>query len=226
CTGPNKLPDGQPGHIRHERQRQRPDAADLQRVRRVAACLVAGRHGDRLHAQKRMGRHGGHLRHGHRRRTEEEAAPLQHCQRQSRLAAPAAATAANATAAIPTSRNLDRQGEPNAGRPDVSMDMNKMMQQVQQLQAQMAQAQEELKNETVEASAGGGMVTVKATGDLQITEIKIAPEAIDPDDPELLSDMVLAAVNEALRSAQALAQSKLGGMAGLGDLGGMGLPGL
>jgi DNA-binding YbaB/EbfC family protein len=106
------------------------------------------------------------------------------------------------------------------------MDMNKMMQQVQQLQAQMAQAQEELKNEIVEASAGGGMVTVKATGDLNITEIKIAPEAIDPDDPELLSDMVLAAVNEALRSAQALAQSKLGGMAGLGDLGGMGLPGL
>jgi DNA-binding YbaB/EbfC family protein len=108
----------------------------------------------------------------------------------------------------------------------VSMDMNKMLQQVQQLQAQMAQAQEELKNEIVEASAGGGMVTVKATGDLQITEINIAPEAIDPDDPELLSDMVLAAVNEALRSAQALAQSKLGGMAGLGDLGGMGLPGL
>ena len=108
----------------------------------------------------------------------------------------------------------------------MSMDMNKMLQQVQQLQAQMAQAQEELKNETVEASAGGGMVTVKATGDLQITEIKISPEAIDPDDPELLSDMVLAAVNEALRSAQALAQSKLGGMAGLGDLGGMGLPGL
>jgi DNA-binding YbaB/EbfC family protein len=104
--------------------------------------------------------------------------------------------------------------------------MNKMMQQVQQLQAQMAQAQEELKNETVEASAGGGMVTVKATGDLQITEIKISPDAIDPDDPEMLSDMVLAAVNEALRSAQALAQSKLGGMAGLGDLGGMGLPGL
>jgi nucleoid-associated protein EbfC len=106
------------------------------------------------------------------------------------------------------------------------MDMNKMLQQVQQLQAQMAQAQEELKNETVEASAGGGMVTVKATGDLHITEIKIAPEAIDPEDPEMLSDMVLAAVNEALRSAQALAQSKLGGMAGLGDLGGMGLPGL
>ena len=68
------------------------------------------------------------------------------------------------------------------------------MLQVQQLQAQMEKAQEELANETVEASAGGGMVTVKATGALQITEIKISPEAIDPDDPEMLADMVLAAV--------------------------------
>jgi DNA-binding YbaB/EbfC family protein len=104
------------------------------------------------------------------------------------------------------------------------MDMNKMMQQVQEMQAQMQQAQEELAAETVEASAGGGMVTVKATGALEITEIKIAPEAIDPDDPELLADMVLAAVNEALRSAQSLAESKLGGA--LGGLKGLGLPGL
>jgi nucleoid-associated protein EbfC len=108
----------------------------------------------------------------------------------------------------------------------VSFDMNKMLQQVQQLQAQMAKAQEELANETVEASAGGGMVTVKVSGALEVTEIKISPEAIDPDDPELLADMVLAAVNEALRSAQALAESKLGGMSGLGDLGGLGLPGM
>jgi DNA-binding YbaB/EbfC family protein len=106
------------------------------------------------------------------------------------------------------------------------MDMNKMLQQVQQMQAQMEKMQEELANETVEASAGGGMVTVKATGSLEIKEIKISPEAIDPDDPELLADMVLAAVNEALRSAQSLAQSKLGGAAGLGDLGSLGLPGL
>jgi DNA-binding YbaB/EbfC family protein len=104
------------------------------------------------------------------------------------------------------------------------MDMNKMMQQVQEMQAQMQQAQEELAAEIVEASAGGGMVTVKATGALEITEIKIAPEAIDPDDPELLADMVLAAVNEALRSAQSLAESKLGGA--LGGLKGLGLPGL
>jgi DNA-binding YbaB/EbfC family protein len=104
------------------------------------------------------------------------------------------------------------------------MDMNKMLQQVQEMQAQMARAQEELANETVEASAGGGMVTVKATGALEVTEIKIAPEAIDPDDPELLADMVLAAVNEALRSAQSLAESKLGGA--MGGLKGLGLPGL
>ena len=107
------------------------------------------------------------------------------------------------------------------------MDMNKMLQQVQRMQEQMAKAQAELANETVEASAGGGMVTVKATGALEVTEIKIAPEAIDPDDPDLLADMVLAAVNEALRSAQSLAESRLGGaMGGLGNLGGLGLPGM
>ena len=104
------------------------------------------------------------------------------------------------------------------------MDMNKMFEQVQQMQEQMQKAQEELKNETVQASAGGGMVTVTATGGGEIREIKIDPKAIDPDDPEFLEDAVLAAVNEALRSAQALAQTKLGGM--MGGLGGLGLPGL
>jgi len=99
--------------------------------------------------------------------------------------------------------------------------MNKLMQQAQAMQEQMAQAQEQLAHETVEASAGGGLVTVKATGTGEITEIKIDPKAIDPDDPEMLEDVVLAAVNEALRSAQNLAQSKLGGLAG-----GLGLPGL
>jgi len=100
-------------------------------------------------------------------------------------------------------------------------DMNQLLQQAQQMQAQMAQAQEQLAQEVVEASAGGGLVTVKATGTGEIREIRIDPKAIDPDDPELLEDSVLAAVNEALRSAQALAQSKLGG-----SLGGLGLPGL
>jgi DNA-binding YbaB/EbfC family protein len=106
----------------------------------------------------------------------------------------------------------------------MAMDLNKLMKQAQEMQAQMAKAQEELKNETVEASAGGGMVTVKATGALEIVEVKIAPEAIDPDDPDLLADMVLAAVNEALRSAQSLVESKLG--SAMGGLQGLGLPGL
>jgi DNA-binding YbaB/EbfC family protein len=111
--------------------------------------------------------------------------------------------------------------------------MQQMMQQVQKMQHDMAAAQEELKNEVVEASAGGGMVTVKVSGDLQLRDVKIDPSAVDPEDVEILSDMVLAAVNEALRSAQELAERKMGGAtAGLdlgalgGGLGGLGLPGL
>ena len=101
--------------------------------------------------------------------------------------------------------------------------MNQMMRQVQQMQAEMAKAQDELKNETVEASAGGGMVTVKVSGELEVLELKIDPEAVDPEDVELLQDMVQAATNEAIRSAQELAASKLG--AATGGLGGLGLPG-
>ena len=106
----------------------------------------------------------------------------------------------------------------------MKMDMNKMLQQVQQMQADMAKAQEELANETVEASAGGGMVTVVASGAGEVKQIRIAPEAIDPDDPEFLADTVMAAVNEALRSAESLAKSKMGGM--MGGLGNLGLPGM
>jgi DNA-binding YbaB/EbfC family protein len=112
-----------------------------------------------------------------------------------------------------------------AGQPN----MNAMLKQVQKMQADMAKAQEELKNEVVEASSGGGMVTVKVSGDLEIREVRIDPEAVDPDDVELLQDMVLAAVNEAVRAAQELAASKMnaaaGGLAGPGGLGGLGLPG-
>jgi nucleoid-associated protein EbfC len=104
------------------------------------------------------------------------------------------------------------------------MDMNKMVQQVQQMQEQMAKAQDELAKEIVEASVGGGMVTVKANGAGEILEVKISPDAIDPDDAESLEDLVLAGVNEALRNANELTQSKLGGA--MGGLGGLGLPGL
>ena len=102
-----------------------------------------------------------------------------------------------------------------------NMNYNKMMKQVQEMQKQMAKAQEELADEEVEASAGGGMVTVKVTGDLKITSIKVDPGVVDPDDVEMLEDMVMAATNEALRSAQELASQKMGGLTG-----GMNIPGL
>jgi DNA-binding YbaB/EbfC family protein len=106
---------------------------------------------------------------------------------------------------------------------------NKMMKLVQQMQADMAKAQEQLSHEIVEASAGGGMVTVKVTGDLDVKEIVIDPASIGegelaPEDVEMLQDMVLAAVNEALRSAQDLAGKKMGGLTG--GLGNLGIPGL
>jgi DNA-binding YbaB/EbfC family protein len=102
--------------------------------------------------------------------------------------------------------------------------MNQMMKQVQKMQQDMVAAQEQLANETVTSSAGGGMVTVTVTGDLVIKDITIDPDAIDPEDPELLQDMVMAAVNEALRQAQELAATKMGGLTGGLDLGGLGLP--
>jgi nucleoid-associated protein EbfC len=107
--------------------------------------------------------------------------------------------------------------------------MQQMMAQVQKMQKDMEVAQEELKGEVVEASAGGGMVAVKVSGDLQVRAVTIDPAAVDPEDVEILQDMVLAAVNEALRMAQELAERKLGGATAgldLGGLGGLGLPGL
>ena len=102
-------------------------------------------------------------------------------------------------------------------------DMNALMKQAQKMQQEAVQAQEQLKDEVVEASAGGGMVKVKMGGDLTLREIVIDPEAIDPEEAEMLAEMVQAAVNEGLRAAQELASSKMGGITG--DLGG-GMPGL
>ncbi len=102
--------------------------------------------------------------------------------------------------------------------------MNDMMRQVQKMQTEMAKAQDQLKHESVEASAGGGMVMVKVSGELEVLEVRIDPAGVDPDDVELLQDMVQAATNEALRSAQELAASKMGAVTG--GLGGLGLPGL
>src|SRR5688500_14803781 len=115
---------------------------------------------------------------------------------------------------------MARKGGMPGGMGPGGMDLGSMMKQLQQVQADMAAAQEKLKDEVVESSAGGGTVKVKMSGDLRLLEVKIDPEAIDPEDAEVLEDMVTAAVNEALRSAQELASTKLGGAAGLGGLGG------
>jgi DNA-binding YbaB/EbfC family protein len=100
--------------------------------------------------------------------------------------------------------------------------LDKMMKQVQQMQADMAAAQDALAETTVEGSAGGGMVkvTVSGTGDVQA--VRIDPEVVDPEDVEMLEDLVLAAVNEGLRQANELANQRIGGVTGGLDLGGLG----
>jgi nucleoid-associated protein EbfC len=110
--------------------------------------------------------------------------------------------------------------------------LQNMLRQAQEMMAAQQQAQEALKSERVEASAGGGMVKVTMTGDLHLESITIDPGAVDPEDVEMLQDMVVAAVNEAVRSAQELQESKLGGLSEgfdpssaldmLGGMGGMG----
>ncbi|MDE3840505.1 YbaB/EbfC family nucleoid-associated protein [Bacillus methanolicus] len=88
--------------------------------------------------------------------------------------------------------------------------MQNMMKQMQKMQKKMAQAQEELGEKKVEGTAGGGMVTVIATGHKEIVEVKINQEAVDPDDVEMLEDLVLAAVNDALKKAEELANETMG----------------
>ena len=103
------------------------------------------------------------------------------------------------------------------------MNMQQMMKQARKMQEQLAAAQEKLKDVEVSASAGGGMVKVVATGELQVKSIEISPEACDPEDVEMLQDMVLAAVNDALASAQEAAGNRMSAATGLG---GMNIPGL
>jgi DNA-binding YbaB/EbfC family protein len=103
------------------------------------------------------------------------------------------------------------------------MDLQAMMAQVQEMQAQMAATQESLADEEVEATSGGGMVRVRMSGAKELVSLEIAPEVVDPDDIEMLQDLVVAAVNEGLRQAEALASEKMGGVAGALDLGGLDL---
>jgi hypothetical protein len=99
--------------------------------------------------------------------------------------------------------------------------MNQMMRQVKKMQEQMLKAQEELGNKTVEGSAGGGVVTVTANGHKKVLNIVIKPEAVDPDDVEMLQDLVLTAVNDALNKAEELASQDMGKFTG-----GLKIPGL
>ena len=99
------------------------------------------------------------------------------------------------------------------------MDMKKMMREMEKVQRELAKAQAELAEEHVEGTAGGGAVKVVMTGAGDVTEVKIDPSAIDPEDPTLLEDLVLAAINEAMNAQQALTQERLGGLA-------PGIPGL
>lgn len=110
-------------------------------------------------------------------------------------------------------------GRPNLPPMGGMGNMGNIMSQVQKMQEEMAKAQETLAGEEVTASAGGGMVTVVATGKQEIKSITIKPEAVTPDDVEMLQDLVLAAVNEALEKARALEAERMEGLTG-----GMGLP--
>lgn len=101
------------------------------------------------------------------------------------------------------------------------MDMQQMMKQAQKMQQQLTQAQDKLAQVEVSASAGGGMVKVTGTADMNITSITIDPAALDPEDIELLQDSILAAVNECLNSAQEVTSRELGAITG-----GMNLPGM
>ncbi len=108
----------------------------------------------------------------------------------------------------------------------MSFDMDKLMQQAAQMQEQMERMQAEAARETAQASVGGGLVKVTANGAGEVLAIEISADAIDPDDPEALGDLILAGVNEALRSARAAVEAKAQQMLGDMGLGGLGLPGL
>lgn len=104
------------------------------------------------------------------------------------------------------------------------MNMQAMMKQAQKMQADMVKAQEEIAQMETEATAGGGAVTVTVSGTSELKKIEIKPEVVDPADIEMLQDLILAAVNEAFRTAQQKSQSQMsaitGGMGGLGGMGG------
>ena len=105
------------------------------------------------------------------------------------------------------------------------MNLQKLMKEAQKAQRKMAEAQEKLAAMTVEGTAGGGLVTVTANGEGTVTSVKLDPSTVDPNDVELLEDLITAAVADAQRKAKELQESEMGqamgGLGGMGDLGGM-----
>ena len=101
------------------------------------------------------------------------------------------------------------------------MNQAAMMKQAQKLQQQMLQMQQEMETKTYSAAAGGGMVTATVTGKHELKQIQINPEAVDPDDVEMLQDMIIAAVNEAMRTAESDAANNMSRLTGGMNLGGM-----
>ena len=107
------------------------------------------------------------------------------------------------------------------GGPMGGMNQAAMMKQVQKMQQEMLRAQEELQNKTYTATAGGGMVTASVNGSHEIVALEIKPEAVDPEDVEMLQDMVIAAVNEAMRAAEGEASNSMSKFTGGLNLGGL-----
>jgi DNA-binding YbaB/EbfC family protein len=106
------------------------------------------------------------------------------------------------------------------------MDINKLMKQAQQMQAKMQKAQEELASKTVTAEVAGGQITAVMNGKHELVSLTIKPEAVDPDDVEFLQDMVLSAVNEAVRKVEAMTEQEMGGVMGGMNIPGMKMPGM
>lgn len=99
--------------------------------------------------------------------------------------------------------------------------MNQMMKQVKKMQEQMVKAQEELKDKTVEGTSGGGVVSIVVNGHKEVKEVKIKPEAVDPDDVEMLQDLILAAINDAMKQVDEISGKEMNKLTG-----GMNIPGL
>lgn len=113
------------------------------------------------------------------------------------------------------------RGRRGGGGGGAGMNPANMMKQIQQMQADLAKAQDELEKETLEVTAGGGMITITITGHQRIQAIEVKPEVVDPEDIDMLQDLLVAAVNQAIEQSQTMASQRLEGLTG-----GLNIPGM